>query len=321
MKKNKNKKNAVQKFKTLFMVLSIVGIIIWGAIYAVNYAIGDEGEVLFADGTKTQSTKKKDVINALVCGINENLTDTMIYVKYDVNSGKIAMMSIPRDTYVTNDYCIGHKLNAIYRGKNVVPLVEEIQDLLDVKIDYYLIFDTEMVHELVDAVGGVEIDVPMRMKYDDPTQDLHIDLQKGLQVLNGKQAEMFVRFRHNNDMTVGYSMGDLDRTKVQQTFIKAFAKTALSASNITKYPELINIALEHTDTNVTVREALKYATDATKIDVENIVSLTAPGEAKYIDNLSYFLLDEEEARKIIKEDFSTVEEENTNTNVDAENEN
>lgn len=315
----KNKKNTVQKFKTLFMVLSIVGIIIWGAIYAVNYAIGDEGEVLSADGTKTQSTKKKDVINALVCGINENLTDTMIYVKYDVNSGKIAMMSIPRDTYVTNDYCIGHKLNAIYRGKNVVPLVEQIQDLLDVKIDYYLIFDTEMVHELVDAVGGVEIDVPMRMKYDDPTQDLHIDLQKGLQVLNGKQAEMFVRFRHNNDMTVGYSMGDLDRTKVQQTFIKAFAKTALSASNITKYPELINIALEHTDTNVTVREALKYATDATKIDVENIVSLTAPGEAKYIDNLSYFLLDEEEARKIIKEDFCTVEEENTN--VDAENEN
>ena len=306
MKKNKKKRNPVQKFKLFFMVLSIIGIVVWGAIYAVNYTIGEDEEILSADGTKVETTKKKDVINALVCGINENLTDTMIYVRYDVNSGKIAMMSIPRDTYVTNDYCIGHKLNAIYRGKNVVPLVEEIQELLDVKIDYYLIFDTEMVHELVDAVGGVEIEVPMRMKYDDPTQNLHIDLQKGLQVLNGKQAEMFVRFRHNNDMTVGYSMGDLDRTKVQQTFIKAFAKTALSASNIPKYPELIKIALEHTDTNVTVREALKYATDATKIDVENIISLTAPGEAKYIDNLSYFVLDEDETRKVIKEQFNTM---------------
>lgn len=305
MKKNKKKRNTVQKFKLFFMVLSIIGIVVWGAIYAVNYTIGEDEEILSADGTKVETTKKKDVINALVCGINENLTDTMIYVRYDVNSGKIAMMSIPRDTYVTNDYCIGHKLNAIYRGKNVVPLVEEIQELLDVKIDYYLIFDTEMVHELVDAVGGVEIEVPMRMKYDDPTQNLHIDLQKGLQVLNGKQAEMFVRFRHNNDMTVGYSMGDLDRTKVQQTFIKAFAKTALSASNIPKYPELIKIALEHTDTNVTVREALKYATDAAKIDVENIISLTAPGEAKYIDNLSYFVLDEDETRKVIKEQFNT----------------
>ena len=306
MKKNKKKRNTVQKFKLFFMVLSIIGIVVWGAIYAVNYTIGEDEEILSADGTKVETTKKKDVINALVCGINENLTDTMIYVRYDVNSGKIAMMSIPRDTYVTNDYCIGHKLNAIYRGKNVVPLVEEIQELLDVKIDYYLIFDTEMVHELVDAVGGVEIEVPMRMKYDDPTQNLHIDLQKGLQVLNGKQAEMFVRFRHNNDMTVGYSMGDLDRTKVQQTFIKAFAKTALSASNIPKYPELIKIALEHTDTNVTVREALKYATDATKIDVENIISLTALGEAKYIDNLSYFVLDEDETRKVIKEQFNTM---------------
>lgn len=313
MGKNKKRKNAVQKFKIFFMVLSIIGIVIWGALYAVNYTIGEEEEVLSADGTKVENTKKKDVINALVCGINENLTDTMIYVRYDVNSGKIAMMSIPRDTYVTNDYCIGHKLNAIYRGKNVVPLVEEIQDLLDVKIDYYLIFDTEMVHELVDAVGGVEIEVPMRMKYDDPTQDLHIDLQEGLQVLNGKQAEMFVRFRHNNDMTVGYRMGDLDRTKVQQTFIKAFAKTALSATNIPKYPDLIKIALDHTDTNVTVREALKYATDAPKIDVENIVSLTAPGEAKYIDNLSYFLLDEEEASKVIKEQFNTLGEETTDT--------
>lgn len=306
MKKNKKKRNTVQKFKLFFMVLSIIGIVVWGAIYAVNYTIGEDEEILSADGTKVETTKKKDVINALVCGINENLTDTMIYVRYDVNSGKIAMMSIPRDTYVTNDYCIGHKLNAIYRGKNVVPLVEEIQELLDVKIDYYLIFDTEMVHELVDAVGGVEIEVPMRMKYDDPTQNLHIDLQKGLQVLNGKQAEMFVRFRHNNDMTVGYSMGDLDRTKVQQTFIKAFAKTALSASNIPKYPELIKIALEHTDTNVTVRETLKYATDATKIDVENIISLTSPGEAKYIDNLSYFVLDEDETRKVIKEQFNTM---------------
>lgn len=322
MKKNKKKRNTVQKFKLFFMVLSIIGIVVWGAIYAVNYTIGEDEEILSADGTKVETIKKKDVINALVCGINENLTDTMIYVRYDVNSGKIAMMSIPRDTYVTNDYCIGHKLNAIYRGKNVVPLVEEIQELLDVKIDYYLIFDTEMVHELVDAVGGVEIEVPMRMKYDDPTQNLHIDLQKGLQVLNGKQAEMFVRFRHNNDMTVGYSMGDLDRTKVQQTFIKAFAKTALSASNIPKYPELIKIALEHTDTNVTVREALKYATDATKIDVENIISLTAPGEAKYIDNLSYFVLDEDETRKVIKEQFNTMGNEDvsdTTKNSDDEN--
>lgn len=314
MKRKKQKKNICQKITIFLIVLTCISAFLWIGVYAVNYMIGEEEEVLNADGTKSETgIKKKSIINALVCGINENLTDTMIYVKYNVETGKIAMMSIPRDTYVTNDYCIGHKLNAIYRGENVVPLVEEIQELLDVKIDYYLIFDTEMVHEIVDAVGGVEVDVPMRMKYDDATQDLHIDLQKGVQVLNGEQAEMFVRFRHNNDMTVGYAMGDLDRTKVQQTFIKAFISTALSPSNITKYPELINIALEHTDTNVTVREALKYATDASKIDTENIISLTAPGNAQYIDNLSYFILDEEEAQEIIKNQFSGEEFTSTDT--------
>lgn len=307
----KKKKNIFQKTTKFLIILTCISTILWVGLYAFNYMIGDEQEVLNADGTKSETgTKKKEVINALVCGINENLTDTMIYVSYNVKTGKIAMMSIPRDTYVNNEYCYGHKLNSIYRGKNIVPLVEEIQELINVKIDYYLIFDTKVVHEIVDAIGGVEVEVPMQMKYDDPSQDLHIDLQKGVQVLNGKQAEMFVRFRHNNDMTVGYAMGDLDRTKVQQTFIKAFIKTALSPSNILKYKELLNIALNNTDTNVTVREALKYATDAAKIDVENIISLTAPGSAEYIDSLSYFILDKEEAQKIITDQFSS---ENTPT--------
>ena len=317
MSKKNHKKNFCQKTTKLLIIITCISILLWIGVYSINCMIGDNEEILNADGTKSETgAKKKSIINALVCGINENLTDTMIYVKYNVETGKIAMMSIPRDTYVNNEYCYGHKLNSIYRGQNIVPLVEEIQELINVKIDYYLIFDTEMVHKVVDAVGGVEVEVPMRMKYDDPTQNLHIDLQEGVQVLNGKQAEMFVRFRHNNDMTVGYAMGDLDRTKVQQTFIKAFIKTALSPSNITKYPELLKIALDHTDTNVTVRESLKYATDAAKIDVENIVSLTAPGSAKYIDNLSYFILDEEEAQKIIAEQFSG---EDANTNETSNN--
>ena len=313
MKKKKQKKNIFQKFTLVFIILTVVGVLLWTGVYAINRAIGDEDVVVNADGTKA-TTKKKEVINALICGTNETLTDTIIYARYNVKTGKIAMMSIPRDTYVVNDYCYGNKINSIYRGKNVLPLVEEIQELLDVKIDYYLFFDTEMVHELVDAVGGVEVEVPMRMLYNDPSQDLYIDLQEGLQVLNGKQAEMFVRFRHNNDMTIGYRMGDLDRTKVQQTFIKAFVKTAMSPSNITKYPELIKIALNHTDTNVTIREALKYATDATKIDTENIVSMTAPGEAKYINDLSYFILNEKEAQKIIKEQFEKEDLEQTQDN-------
>lgn len=315
MKKSKENKGYLIT-KRILIVFTILGIIIFGALIAFNFSLDSEKTVT-ADGTVVDNSSKKTVINALVCGKNDNLTDTIIYVKYDVEKGDINMMSIPRDTYVTNEYCIGHKINAIYRGENIVPLVEEIQDKLDVKIDYYLVFDANMLKKMVDALGGVEIDVPINMKYDDKTQNLHINLKKGLQTLNGDQAEQFVRFRHNNDGT-GYVMGDLDRTKAQQTFIKTFINKVLDAKNISKIPELINIAMEDTDTNITLREALKYVTDASKIKKDTLNAVTAPGEAKYIDSLSYFLLDEEEAQRVVKEDFTNViTEQTTDTNTET----
>lgn len=307
MRRRKKKKSIAAIFRNFFAVLSLFTIFIWSALYAVNYMIGQD-EIINLDGTVSKTFVKKKEINALVVGVNDNLSDTMIYVKYNVENGKIAMMSVPRDTYVTNEYCIGHKLNAIYRGKNIVPLVEEIENQIGVKIDYYLVFKADMLISMVDAIGGVEVDVPFDMKYDDPTQDLHINIKKGKQVLNGKNAEGFVRFRHNNDMTVGYAMGDLDRTEVQQEFIKKFIATVLDAKNISKIPDLINIANDNTKTNVTVREALKYVTDVAKIDTENIYSTTAPGVAKTIDGLSYFLLDKGEARAVIAKEFNLTNE-------------
>ena len=284
-KNKKKKKNIYQKLTTFFIVIFAIGVVLWTSIYAVNRVIGEDSLATQAGSNDSKvSTKKKSEINALIVGTNQNLTDTMMYVNYNVETGKVAMMSIPRDTYITNEYCVGHKLNSLYRGKNTQAFVEQIEELIGVDIDYYLIFDSKMLIDIVDKVGGVEVDVPVRMKYDDPTQNLHIDLKKGTQVLNGKQAEQFVRYRKGNDGS-GYARGDLQRTEVQQQFIKNFISTVLSAKNLTKIPDLINVALDNTDTNITAREALKYSTDVMKIDTSNISSCTAPGEAKYI-NLS-----------------------------------
>ena len=185
--------------------------------------------------------------------------------------------------------------------------------MLGVNIDYYLFFDRDMLIGMVDEIGGVEVDVPIRMKYDDPTQNLHIDLKKGKQVLNGKQAEQFVRFRKNNDGT-GYALGDLQRTQTQQEFIKSFVSTTLSLKNITKIKSLIDIALANTDTNVTAREALKYATDIGKLDISGMYTCTAEGEADYIDGLSYFILDKEETRNVINTKFLLTEDANDAVN-------
>lgn len=299
-KNKKKKKNMYQKLTTFFIVIFAIGVVLWTSIYAVNRVIGEDSLATQAGSNDSKvSTKKKSEINALIVGTNQNLTDTMMYVNYNVETGKVAMMSIPRDTYITNEYCVGHKLNSLYRGKNTQAFVEQIEELIGVDIDYYLIFDSKMLIDIVDKVGGVEVDVPVRMKYDDPTQNLHIDLKKGTQVLNGKQAEQFVRYRKGNDGS-GYARGDLQRTEVQQQFIKNFISTVLSAKNLTKIPDLINVALDNTDTNITAREVLKYSTDAMKIDTSNISSCTAPGEAKYINNISYFVMDKEKTKELVK---------------------
>lgn len=312
----KSKGNIFTVFTKIFIVLTIIGIVVWIGIYAVNYMIGEDDETVNIDSTDNVTATKKDVINALICGVNQDLTDTMIYVRYEVTTGKLAFMSIPRDTYVTNSYCIGHKLNAIYRGTNVEPLIKQIEDLIDVNIDYYLIVDNTIVRKLVDVLGGVEINVPFRMKYDDPTQNLHIDLKAGTQVLNGAKAEQFIRFRHNNDMTVGYASGDIGRAGAQQDFIKAFLKEVLSPSKISKAPELIKTALNNTETNITVREALRYVTDVPNLKLDSIYSCTAVGTTPYIDGLSYFVMDKEETRRIIKEEFTkTNTTDNTTTNT------
>ncbi|MBQ9014364.1 MAG: LCP family protein [Bacilli bacterium] len=322
MAKKKNKRNGFQKFTTFFIVISVICVIAWGILYVVNVkVIGEEDTVdEFGNIVSASATPKKQVINALVCGVNENMTDTIIYIKYDVETGKIAMMSIPRDTSTVANPTMSsvYKINYMYTNNGINALIEKVEGLLDVNIDYYLVFDATMLKEMVDTIGGIEIDVPIRMKYDDGSQDLHIDLQPGKQVLNGSQAEGFVRFRHNNDMTVGYPLGDVQRTEVQQGFIKEFIKQVLSAKNISKIPDLIKIALKNTETNITLREATKYITDASKIDIEGIYSCTAPGDLKDVGDkasswMSFYILDKKEASNIIKTKFPGSETKQTNT--------
>lgn len=313
-KKVKTKKNYIQIITIILVIVSIICMVLWGIIYAVNYAIIGEDEKLDENGNiiTVSSSSKKKVINALICGKNEELTDTIIYLKYNVETGKIGMMSIPRDTSIVSNPTLSsvYKINYMYQSKGIMSLVNQVENMLDVNIDYYLVFDASMLKEMVDAIGGVEVDVPIRMKYDDGSQDLHIDLQPGKQVLNGEQAEGFVRFRHNNDMTVGYPMGDVQRTEVQQDFIKSFISQVLSAKNISKIPDLINIGLKNTETNITAREATKYITDASKIDISGMYSCTAPGDLKDVGDkssnwMSFYILNKSEAQNIIKTKFSS----------------
>ncbi len=289
----KKKKNAYKRLTITFSLLSVIGIAIWGILFGINNILSKDTYAAISESI-SQKEDLKEKINFLIVGTNENLTDSIIYGKYNTNTNKLYMMSVPRDTYSTNEYCNGHKINAIYRGKNLQPFIDEIENLLDVNIDYYAIYDITFVKEVVDAIGGVEVYVPQKMFFD---ENGGITLEEGTHVINGEEAELFVRFRS------GYANADLGRVEAQRNFIKAFIETMLDKENISKIPKVAKIALSNMKTNATTREIMKYINEIKEINIDEIQSITMPNTPKYIDGLSYVLADKEEARRIIKEDW------------------
>jgi len=279
-----------------FFVFSIIGIFIWAALFAANNLVSKDTVYTISNSISGRE-KLKEKINFLIVGTNENLTDSIIYGRYNTETNRLYLMSIPRDTYTVNKDCNGHKINSIYRGKNLDSFLGEIEQLLLVTIDYYAIYDNSFIKEVVNSVGGVEIYVPQKMSCGIGEPQVVIELEEGTQVLDGDKAEVFLRFRE------GYANADLGRVEAQRNFIKAFIGTITSKKNITKIPSVIKIALENTKTNATTRELMKYIDEIKEINIDEIESITMPNTPKYINGLSYVIADKEEARRIIREEW------------------
>lgn len=246
------------------------------------------------------------MITCLFLGLNGNLTDFIMLGQYDPNTREIDLISIPRDTNVGKASVDG-KINSVYSSRSLENLKKEVTRITGLEVDHYVLFKTKILRQIVDEIGGVTVNVPINMDYDDIYQNLHIHLKKGTQKLTGSQAEQFVRFRKNNDGS-GYSGGDVERTKAQQDFIKAFASELLKASNISKISNLINIVLDGTKTDVTLDVAKNYIDDVIALRTDRITTNTLPGEGRYAQSplgytTSYYFIDEAESKKMIDEMF------------------
>lgn len=229
------------------------------------------------------------------------------------------MISIPRDTYYhTNGYDKAElrKINAVYGRSKTEGVKKAVSEILgQVPVHHYIMIDYKGVAKVVDSIGGVEVNVPFHMEYNDPYDKppLHIDIPKGKQTLYGEQAVKFLRFRHNNDMTVGYADGDLGRIRAQQEFIKSAIKKSLSL----KIVNVVNAAFDHVKTDVKLTEALGYAGGLIGFDMENMSMTTLPGggEDRTYGNqsLSFFIHDPVKIRELMM-DIYNVEEEVTEEN-------
>lgn len=246
-------------------------------------------------------------------------SDTIILANFDPKTKKLNMISIPRDSkvYIADGHGI-RKINSAFALGGPSLAIKTIEDTLGVKIDYYLAIDYAGVKKLVDALGGVEVDVEKNMRYTDRTGNLHVDLTEGYHTLNGDQAEEYIRFRHDK-------MGDIGRISRQQNFVMALIKKLESPSTVPKIPELIKIASENTQTNMSAYDMSKYGASILSVKPDNINVKMVPGAPSKRGRLSYWIIDAEETQNLLdvffysKKPADVLQDDGSGDDEDAEN--
>lgn len=219
------------------------------------------------------------IVGKDVAGLN---TDTMMLCRYDSLEHKMNICSLPRDTLVNIKASV-KKLNNVYAANNasIDALMDGVKDVTGFRPDNYVLIDTKVFVQVIDAMGGVDFDVPVNMNYEDFVQDLYIHINKGYQHLDGTQTMQVFRFRHT------YANGDLGRIDVQHDLIKACAGQWLQLGNWNKLLPAAKIILDNADTNLSYGNMQWYAKEFMKMSIDDISFMTMPNTGCMIRNLSY----------------------------------
>lgn len=227
-------------------------------------------------------------------------SDTLLVVRFNPEEDQVNILSIPRDTRVEIPNYGFTKINHAnwFGGPKLVQSVLT-HNFNNLELDRYLRIDTGIFREVIDAIGGVEVNVPKAMKYDDYSQKLHIDLQPGLQVLNGDQAEQFARFRHDE-------YGDIGRVQRQQILLKALRQKLSSPAVITKVPQLLDLMERYVDTNLSTEELFALVGFTLHLNSDQMSLVMLPGRASEPGEFaaSYWLPDLEAQDQILVEQFN-----------------
>lgn len=240
-------------------------------------------DTITATDPETVLYQRRDgVYNILCVGRDEAAynTDVLMLLSFDTKNGAASIVQIPRDTYLD-----GGKINALWAKKRnaakktgsssvdedaMDAVCSTLEETLCIRIDHWVLCNLAAFREAVDALGGVTVDVPCEMHYEDPAQNLSIHLSAGTQLLDGAQAEGLVRFRSD------YIRGDLGRVDAQKLFLTAMLAKVKDIS-VLQLPALLKTAAAHLSTSLTPADLLFFAKGAQKLNMAKVTFLTLPG--------------------------------------------
>lgn len=220
-------------------------------------------------------------------------SDTMILLNVDPKDHSVNAISIPRDSkvYISGGHGI-QKINAAHALGGIDLAKQTAEETLGVKIDNYIVVNNEGVRKLIDAIGGVPIYIEKDMYYNDNSGGLHINLSKGVHVLNGRDVEGYLRYRKDG-------LGDIGRTSRQQWFLKALMEKLQTPEAITKIPDALKIANAYIKTDMNLYQLSQYAALSRGIDLESIEVSTLPGAPNKKGYISYWILDPEKTQEVV----------------------
>ena len=267
--------------------------------------------------------RSKNEYNILVVGkdrVGSN-TDVIMVVNFDAETQEVNILQIPRDTYVEDQINVNKskRINAVYAfayTKNIRSMSHDeaskaslqylekvVEDTFGITIDNHFMIDLNAFVKIIDSIGGVYVDVPFDMFYNDEEQNLHINLKKGAQTLNGNQSEQFVRFRNT------YVMGDLGRVSAQKIFLSALVEKLLSPEwyTLDKLTSVASDLIKYSTTSVTLPDIVGYLKqiDFAKLSDDSITFYTAQGESFFASGgASMYTLYMKENLEIINKAFN-----------------
>lgn len=296
-----------RKFYLIISILLSV-FLFAGGTFALAYISQEDSQEGFIGDVLDSFRADKDPMNILLLGgdyVNGN-TDTIMLINLNPSTGKINLLSIPRDSKVSVKGSSLPKINSAYPIGGPDLAIKTISNFLGVNIKHYVYIDTSAFRLIIDKLGGVDYYVPVDMKRDDPVQNLHINLKKGQQHLNGAKAEQFMRFREYNDGTVNkfYDGSDIKRIEAQQGFIKALIDQKVTISNLPKLKGVLNIVFNKIKTDMDLDEVMKLAQCLGNVSTSNMSTFTLPGRDSNEPNGWFYVIDMNKASAIIKNNFA-----------------
>ena len=326
-KKSKKKKTG----KVILIILLVIALLAGGVYVALEYFIDppEQNE----DGVNNNNVnhvdgRKDGVYTFLVAGTDQisNNTDTIMVGSFDTVNGKLNIVSIPRDTLINIQHEV-KKANAAYHYANYYKDIEGssyygidpvtsmrkelVKSMLGFDVDKYVLVNLKAAEEVVDAIGGVEFDLPIDMNFDSKNQDLHIHLNKGKQTLNGEQFVQVMRFRSS------YAGGDLERIEMQHKLLRALADQMLTLGNVPNISKVAQIVADNMQTDMNTENIIYFIKEFLKLDKDDIQFLTMPKlNTGSVFGYSYVFTDIDAWLKMVNDSLNPWTTEVTAQNVD-----